>query len=455
MRKTFLFLPFLLYLIYFQGYSQEKPILIANGILINGLGGQALKGWDLLIKEGKITKIKKDIKAPKGTRIIDAGGKTILPGLIDMHGHLYALGQTQLAAYPLLYLAGGVTTLFSPGEFEPEKILSLKKAIQKGELIGPNIMFAGPYFDSRESSLAWTAGLVDSSSLIKQFDQWQQHIDGIKVYANISKQHFDLLMQKAKQQGLPVTGHLGTISTRYAIEKGIHGLEHGLVSIRDFGSNPNEYQNHLCHIAGLDLTLPKVSSLIALIVEHKVYIDPTLTVFESMRPTFEPLVDNLNEYLDQQAQLQYRSIQASLVTLQEDSCLIKALEKQAAFTRLIYLQGGLLVTGTDPVFPSLLPGYGIKREIKLLVEKAGIPLVKAIRIASYNGAIALGIAQEKGSLEVGKAADLSIIEGDITQNLDLLNNTYLVIKEGQLYDSKELLQSAKGKITVGQWGKRK
>jgi hypothetical protein len=75
----------------------------------------------------------------------------------------------------------------------------------------------------------------------------QEHIDGIKVYAHISKKHFDLLLQKAKQRQLPVTGHLGTISTRYAIEQGIHGLEHGPLSIRDFGSNPNNYQNHLCH----------------------------------------------------------------------------------------------------------------------------------------------------------------------------------------------------------------
>lgn len=455
MRKTFLLLTFLLCLICFQGHSQQKPVLIVDGILINGLGKQALKDWDMLIQDGKISKIAKHIKAPKGARIIDARGKTILPGLIDMHAHLYALGKTQTAAYPLLYLAGGVTTLFSPGEFEPHIALALKKAIQQGEQIGPNILFAGPYFDSKPSSLAWTTGLADSSALIKQFEQWQEHIDGIKVYSNISKPHFDLLMQKARQQGLPVTGHLGTISTRYAIEGGIHGLEHGLLSIRDFGSNPNDDRNHLCQMAHLDLTLPQVRSLIELMVEHRVYVDPTLVVLESILPTFEPLVENLDVYLDGQAQEQQRSIQASLITLQEDSCLIKALEKQAAFTRLIYLQGGLLVTGTDPVSPSILPGVGIKREIKLLIEKVGIPLEEAIRIASYNGAVALGIAQQRGSLEVGKVADLSLLEGDLTQSLDLLNNTYLVIKEGKVYDSKELLQSAKGKVTVGEWGERK
>ncbi len=424
-------------------------------MLINGLGEQARKGWDLLIEDGKISHIAKHINAPKGVRIIDGRGKTILPGLIDMHAHLYALGKTQTAAYPLLYLAGGVTTLFSPGEFEPHIVLSLKKAIQNGEQIGPTILFAGPYFDSKPSSLAWTAGLADSSALLKQFDQWQAHIDAIKVYSSISKEHFDLLMQKAKQHHLPVTAHLGTLSTRYAIEQGIHGLEHGLLSIRDFGSNPNDYQNHLCHMAQLDLTLLEVSSLIELIVKHRVYLDPTLAVFESMLPTFEPLVDNLDAYLDGQAQEQQRRIQASLLTLQGDSCLKKAIEKQAAFTRLVYLQGGLLVTGTDPVSPSMLPGFGIKREIKLLVEKVGLSLVEAIRIASYNGALALGIAQRTGSLEVGKAADLSLIEGDLTHSLDFLNNTYLVIKKGKVYDPKELLQSAKGKISVGEWKENK
>jgi dihydroorotase-like cyclic amidohydrolase len=139
MRISFLLLPFLLCLICLQGHSQEKPILIVNGIVINGLGDQALKGWDMLIKDGKITKIEKHIKAPKGARIIYASGKTILPGLIDMHAHLYVLGKRQTAAYPLLYSAGGVTTLFSPGEFEPHITLALKKAIQQGEQIGADI----------------------------------------------------------------------------------------------------------------------------------------------------------------------------------------------------------------------------------------------------------------------------------------------------------------------------
>ena len=121
---------------------------------------------------------------------------------------------------------------------------------------------------------------------------------------------------------------------------------------------------------------------------------------------------------------------------------------------MVYLQGGLLVTGTDPVSPVILPGFGMKREIELLVQKVGIPLVEAIRMASYNGAIALGIEQTRGSLEVGKVADLSLIEGDITQDLKQLKETYLVIKRGRVYDPKVLLDSAKGKISARQWEKK-
>jgi adenine deaminase len=431
--------------------GQEQSILIKNGILINGLGQRVTRGQDILIENGKISRIGKHLKPPGNTRRIQARGKTIIPGLIDMHGHMYAFGKTQTEAYPLLYLAGGVTTLYSPGEFEPANVLALKTAIQQKQTIGPTILFAGPYFDTRGSSLSWTSGLADTIAIMNQLAQWKDSIDGIKVYANVSKEHFDFILTKAKQYRLPVTGHLGTISTRYAVEQGITGLEHGLLAINDFGSDPLDFFQHFCHMAELDLGSPEVLSLVDLIVHRKVYVDPTLSVFESILPAFQPLTDSLPYFLDERALREYTAYQSTLKGISRNSCLVKAFEKQMAFTALIHTKGGLLVAGTDPVSPDILPGLGMKREIKLLIEKANIPLEQAIRIASYNGAVALGIPDKTGSIEAGKAADLSIINGDLTKNIEFLNHTFLVIKEGHLYNPQKLYESAKGKITAGSW----
>jgi len=133
-----------------------------------------------------------------------------------------------------------------------------------------------------------------------------------------------------------------------------------------------------------------------------------------------------------------------------DSCAKKALQKQLVFTRRFFEKGGLLVAGTDPVSAEILPGFGIKREIQLFVQ-AGIPLSKAIRIASLNAAIALRMSNKTGSIEPGKRADLSIIDGDITTDINLLTATEWVIKHGTIYKSSQLLESAKGKITSGIW----
>jgi enamidase len=388
------------------------------------------------------------LKAKKKTKVVDATGKTIIPGLIDMHGHMYAMGLTQMDAYPGLYLAGGVTTVFSPGEMEPEKTLKLKAEIIKGERIGPNILFAGPYFDTEPSIVPWIHAVSDTAMLSDLFKKWKDDIDGIKIYSKISREHFDLVMQKAKQQGLLVTGHLGTLTTRYAVESGINGLEHGLFSISDFGGDPNDMNRQACHVAKLDLGRDDVISLVDLIVSKKVYVDPTLVVLESFSLTSRPLVKDLDYFLDDRATIVQKGHDQWLASQFDLSCMEKQFQKQLQFCKMIFDRGGILVTGTDPVSLHLLPGFGIKREIILLMQ-AGIPLEDAIKIASLNAAKVLGISEFTGSIEIGKNADLSLLDGDVTTNSDILYKTKLTMKKGIIYDSHSLLKSLEDKVHSG------
>jgi len=95
--------------------KRNNGAVIRNGIVIDGTGKRTLRGYDILIEDGVIKQIGVGLKVARGVNVIDATGKTVIPGLIDMHGHMYAMGHTQLDAYPVLYMAGGVTTVFSPG----------------------------------------------------------------------------------------------------------------------------------------------------------------------------------------------------------------------------------------------------------------------------------------------------------------------------------------------------
>ncbi|HWA35289.1 MAG TPA: amidohydrolase family protein, partial [Cyclobacteriaceae bacterium] len=269
----------------------------------------------------------------------------------------------------------------------------------------------------------------------------------IKVYSHITRAHFDIIIRKAKENHLPVTGHLGTLSARYAVENGINGLEHGLFAINDFGVDSNDYTTMLCRIARIDLASEQVSKLIDLIVEKNVYVDPTMVIMEMSASDFEPNPIDYESYLNEDAkkiQVVMDKYVSDLVS--KDNCLEEALTKQRQFVKLVYDRKGLLVAGTDPGTAKVLPGFGIKKEIEFFML-SGIPLVEAIKIASYNGAFVLGISNKTGSIETGKNADLSIYNGDITEHTDVLKKPELVLKHGKIYYPDSLLMRVKGKVT--------
>ncbi len=290
--------------------------------------------------------------------------------------------------------------------------------------------------------------IKDTMRIAELFEKWKGRIDGIKVYSKISKEHFDFVVRKAKQRRLMITGHLGTLSTRYAVENGINGLEHALLGVNDFGSDPNDISMHACHIANLDLTRDDVMSLVQLIVSKKVYIDPTLVILESFSSSFKPIVKDLDYFLDDKATRVQKMHDQWLKTQFANTCQDKQFQKQLEFCKIIFDKGGILVAGTDPVSAHVLPGFGIKREIILFMQ-AGIPIEQAVKIASLNAASVLGISQQTGSIEVGKNADLSIVGGDVTKNSDYFYATELTMKRGSIYESKPLLESVRDKVHTG------
>ncbi len=185
--------------------SGQSQILIKNAIVIDGTGESVKYDCDILIENSKVVKIGTDLKVPKRAIVLDCShAKTVVPGLVNMHGHLYAIGKTQLEAYPILYLAGGVTSIFSPGEFEPNKIHEFRN----GPYIGPDIYSAGPYFDSEPSMVGFIEGSSDIISMLKKFNRWEDKIDGLKVYTSITKDQFRFISKLAADKELFITGHL-------------------------------------------------------------------------------------------------------------------------------------------------------------------------------------------------------------------------------------------------------
>jgi len=420
---------------------------LVGGKVIDGTGTYPYEGWTVLIRDSVIHAVGPDVRIPRGTERIDISGHSVLPGLIDMHGHMYAMRGNQFEAYPSLFLAGGVTTVFSPGDFDPEGMIALRDAVARGEVVGPRILTAGPYFDAEPSLVPWIEGVGSPDEVRAKLAEWKDRIDAAKVYSSLREPEMAALIQEAHASGLKVTGHLGgPVETRRAIELGIDGLEHGIFAVTELTNIQQSAPllEQYCGLAAVELDGPVAQDLIESIVENRVWITPTIVTMQGIHPESEPPVQDWATYLSDDLRSLMEQ-QAPYLDEVGADCLERALEIQLEFVRRVNLAGGLVLTGTDPVSPKLTPGYGLHAEMANLVQ-AGLTNLDAIRSATRNGAVALGLQGEIGTIEVGKRADLVVVSGDPATDILDIGNTLWVFKGGVKYDPALLREAARGKI---------
>jgi imidazolonepropionase-like amidohydrolase len=421
-------------------------LALVGGRVIDGTGAPP-RPATVLIRGSQIDGVGAELEVPRGTEVIDITGLTVLPGLIDMHGHMYAFGGNQFEAYSALFLAGGVTTAFSPGDFDPEGMTEWRDRIERGEAVGPKILTAGPYFDHDPSIVGWIEGIGSAEEALAKFEVWKDRIDAVKVYTNIAEDELGALAQAAHREGLRMTGHLGgQVSTLRAIELGIDGLEHGIFAIADItdAGQADPLNEQYCSLAALDLDAPIIEELIQAIVEDDVWITPTIVTMQSIHPGFVPPAEEWLDYLAPDLREVMAGIPAYLDE-EGEACLDRALSKQLEFVRRVHERGGLVAAGTDPVSPKIVPGYGIHAEMANFV-RAGLSPLEAITIATRNGAIALGLTDQIGTVEAGKRADLVVVRGDPSSDISQIGNSVWVFKGGVQHDPAALRESAKGAI---------
>jgi hypothetical protein len=227
-----------------------------------------------------------------------------------------------------------------------------------------------------------------------------------------------------------------------AIELGIDGIEHGLFSMSEFFPKGASFRGQYCAISELDITSSAVTNIVDALVRNGTYLDPTIVVFQPELPEFEPLVPDWEKYLDPGVVM---SLQRYLRSIIQPTCLQEALVKQSQFVKAVHDRGGLIVTGTDPVLPILLPGYSLHRELQNLVA-AGLTPLEAIRAATLNAAIATRSDSEKGTISAGKVADLVVVQGNPDEEITAIGNTRMVFKNGVPYLPEALRKSVEGQI---------
>jgi imidazolonepropionase-like amidohydrolase len=441
----------------------EPLIAITHVRVIDGTGAAPREDQTVLLREGRIAAIGPGVALPADATRIDAHGRTLIPGLVGMHDHMFypapkvnpdahdALYPEQGSSFPKLYLAGGVTTIRTTGSTEPYTDLALKKAIDAGLLPGPKMHTTGPYLEGKGSFTPQLHELADAADARAMVDYWMaEGATSFKAYMHISRAELAAAIQAAHAKGIKVTGHLCSIGFREAMQLGIDNLEHGLVVDTEFtpGKQPDvcpDTKKATAHLAQMTVHSPQIQALIRDLVAHHVAVTSTLPVFETFVPGRAPVDPRVLDAMLPQARAEYLAARAKVAA--KPSPWGKLFELEKDFEHAFVQQGGTLLAGLDPTgYGGVIAGYGDQREVELLVE-AGFTPLQAIRIATLNGARFLGEERQIGSVEVGKAADLVLLDGNPAADIHAIEKVVLVFKDGVAYDPARLVRAARG--TVG------
>ena len=429
---------------------RRNPVVIRGGWLFTATSDNVVRNQGVLIVAGRLLAVNRPITEDeaRGARVIQLrDDQYVLPGLFDVHAHYnMTLGPNGLRSdewtyNPFIFLANGVTSTFPAGEYDPDSMMAARKRIDNGEQVGPRLYNSGPYFGTARR--AWNQSAT-AADIDRDVDSWAAQ--GARAFKakGIAPEHLAELVARAHQHGLTVTAHLesgfrNSTNARDAILLGVDRIEH-ILGGDQLDPNKPAYPSW----SRVDTASKVFKDIVALFISHHVMFDPTITApvyFSTLQEGFDYWIDERKFFTpDVQAWVKTKPPRHTVASW--DS-LYWAMRRT---TKAFYDAGGLLTLGTDnPSTGEFIAGFSAHRELHTLVL-AGIPPAAALKIATINGARALGVSDKLGTLETGKLADLFVIDGNPLTDIRNTRKVRIVMKSGTTYDPQALLQQAEGKI---------
>ncbi len=393
---------------------QSGAFALVGGTIVDATGRAPSPGATVIVRDGRIAEVgsQQDVAIPSDVPVVRVDGKTIVPGLWDMHTHV-----TQIEWAPV-YLAAGVTTVRDMGN-EFEFITALQQSVESKRSLGPRLLLAGLIDGGGPNAFGvYDGGSVEQATrLVRKYHDagFQQ----IKVYSLVTAPVVEAICAEAHRLGMTVTGHVPNGMT----------IEQGVAAGMD----------HIAHLPiGGEAGTPEVDRTVAFLKEHHTVVDPTQSWGELLGhaagtpiSSFQPAVSRIPPPLNR--------LFSNAGTAGIDAAGARArVERTLRIVRALHEAGVPIVVGTDEG----IPGHSVHREIELYVE-AGFTPMAALQAATSVPARAMRLDAELGTIERGKRADLVVLDANPLDRIQNIRTVRWTVSDGRVYDAAALWKSVR------------
>lgn len=418
----------------------QGATLIRNARVFDSENAALGPASDVLVRDGRIVSVgATGSSKAKPDHVVDAGGRVLLPGLFDMHAHV---GRWDGG----LNLATGVTTVRDMGNDNAtlQQIVAEEKA---GTLLATRIVPAG--FIEGESPMSARNGFV-----IKNLDEAKKAIDWyaehgypqIKIYNSFPKAILRDTTAYAHGKGLRVSGHIPAfLRAQEAVEQGYDEIQHINQVMLNFLVDDKTDTRTLVRfylpaekVADLDFDSKPVQDFIAMLAKKQIVIDPTISTFEYWRQRPGQMTESYGPVAEHMPPDIQRGLRVAEMKIPDDATAErynKSFLKMVEFVGRMYKAGVPIVAGTDAI-----PGFTVQSELEWYV-RAGMTPAQALQVATWNGAKYSKTLDDRGSIAVGKRADLVLVDGDPTKDISDIRKIALVVKGDTAYYPSEIFEA--------------
>ncbi len=434
-------------------WAQARPVAIVGGTLIDGTGRPPLTDAAIVMQDGRFAVVGKraDISLPPGTEVIDAKGKTILPGLIDGHCHLRDwMGE--------VYLHFGVVICPTISNNPVDWVVAQREGVRNGTIRAPRVWAGGNVIDGpppeglsglrRQRTSIIVENEEDARKAVRMLAD--KGVDGYKFFERLSPHVAKAGAEEAHRLGKPVIAH--SLDIFAAADAGYQSVEHSwsvaYTSIHDPQRKAELDRARMTK----KITTAELHSymepemfdrIINAMISKNIHWSPTWgTTFRALSPRAQqmkqheltllkdPNLRYLPPYILKASEQHFAYFERA--SPEKRGQLLSGYAKVQDFARRFVAAGGKVHLGSDP--DNILAGYGVHAELELLVD-AGLTAVQAIQSASLNVAQAWGKDKDYGSVERGKIADLVIVRGDPTKDIFATEDVEKVFMDGKPIDT--------------------